>query len=471
MKKVIVILTFIGGIYMKLSKKFTLFFISSILFSIIITSFISNIMINNKFENYLTDEHQNRLDQISNNLNQLYNKNGCVLHQNEINSYASLENVYIEIRDLNDNILYTSTNNNKMGMGHMHKRMMMSHGMYEGNYVEKDFPFIQENEEVGKLIIGYIDNSYLTKSAILFKNTLSKSFLLSTIFTTILGLIVSIILSKSLTTPLINIRNTAVEIRKGNLNKRSKVNTNTLEIVELSDSINFLGETLSKQDNIRKKYASDISHELRTPLATLKSHLEAIIDGIWQPNEEHLNILMNEIDRLSHLVDNLKDSFNAMELDIILNKTKFNLSKELESTIMTFIPVYTKQGFTIEKHIEDNIYINMDKDKLKQIIYNLLSNSIRYLNECGKVEITLKAEKNNAIINITDNGIGIEEKDIPLIFQRFYRTDISRNKNTGGTGLGLSIVNTIIKAHGGTINVNSIYGKGTEFTITLPLDI
>ena len=456
---------------MKLSKKLTLFFVFSILFSIIIISFISNSMINNKFENYLTEEQQSRLDQISNNLNELYNKNGYVLHQSDINSYASLENVYIEIRDLDDNVLYTSANNKGMGMNNMHMQMMMNHGMYEGEYIEKSFPFLQENKEIGKLIIGYIDNSYLTKSAVLFKNTLSKSFLLSAIFTTFLGLVVSVILSKSLTTPLINIRNTAVEIRKGNLNKKSKVNTNTLEIVELSDAINYLGETLAEQDNIRKKYASDISHELRTPLSTLKSHLEAIMDDVWEPSEEHLTILMTEIDRLSSLVDSLRDSFKAEELNLILNKTKFNLSQELESIVITFIPLYTKENFNIKSDIEENIQINMDKDKFKQVIYNLLSNSIRYLNKNGTVEVSLKKDKNNAIISIIDNGIGIEEKHLPFIFNRFYRPDISRNKNTGGTGLGLSIVKSIVVAHDGTINIRSQYGKGTVITITVPLDI
>ncbi len=454
---------------MKLSKKLTLSFNFSILVCIIIISIISNLMINNRFENYLAGEQQSKLQKICDEINALYNKNGYKLYQREINSYASLENVYIEIRDLNDNILYTSSNRNGMGgMGGMHRQMMRMHNIPEGNYVEMSCPLLEENKEVGKLIIGYIDNSYLTESAIIFKDTLTKSFFLSAVFTIFFGIGTSIILSRSLTTPLIAIRNTAVEIRKGNLDKRSNVNTNTTEIVELSNSINYLGETLAKQENIRKKYASDISHELRTPLATLKSHLEAIMDGIWEPSQEHLDVLMKEIDRLSSLVDDLKDSFRSEELELVLNKTKFNMSKELNSIITTFIPLYFKEGFSIKTSIEDNIEIIMDRDKLKQIMYNLLSNSIKYLDVNGKVFVSLIKEKNNAIIKVKDNGIGIEEKDLPYVFDRFYRSDNSRNKNTGGTGLGLSIVKSIVEAHDGTIDIESIYGQGTEFTIVLP---
>jgi signal transduction histidine kinase len=429
-------------------------------------------MINNRFETYLVEEQESRLTQISEEINSLYSQNGYKLYQKEINSYASLENIYIEIKDLNDNTLYSSNNNNHMNeMGAMHRRMMQSHKIPEGNYVDKAFPLFQNNKVVAKLIIGYIDNSYLTESAIIFKSTLAKSFFISGIFTIILGILISIYLSKSLTNPLITIRDTAVEIQKGNLSAHSKVNTNTLEIAELSDSINYLSDTLSKQEDIRKRYASDISHELRTPITTLKSHVEAIMDGVWNSDEEHLNILMLEINRLSGLVDNLKDSFTSEEYIYNLNKTKFNLSKEMHNIIHTFLPIYHKENYSINFSIEDNIEINMDKDKLKQIMYNLLANSIKYLDDKGEVYIELTKSKESSTIRVIDKGIGIKKEDLPRIFDRFYRSDSSRNRNTGGTGLGLSIVQTIIKAHNGSIHIDSVYGKGTEIIIILPLGL
>lgn len=456
---------------MKLSKKLTLSFVFSILFSIIIISIISNFMINKRFENYLVKEQDNRLEQVSNDLNNLYEENGYKLYQQEINSYANMEDVYIEIRDLSDLIIYSSKTKNNGPMGGMHKRFNRMHNIPEGNYVEKSFPLIENSHTVGKLIIGYMDNAYLTDSAIIFKSTLARSLFISAIIAIILGIITSLALSKSLTAPLVSIRNTAVDIRKGFLNKKTDINTNTKEIVDLSDSINFLGETLARQENIRRKYASDISHELRTPLSTLKSHLEAIIDGIWEPSEERFQILLLEIDRLSNLVDDLHNSFRNENYQLILNKTKFNLSNNLIDIITSYTPLYHKEGFSIIKNIVANVEINMDKDKLNQIMNNILSNSIRYLGDKGVVSITLEADVNNAIIKIMDNGIGIDKKDLPFIFERFYRSDSSRNKSTGGSGLGLSIVKSIVDAHNGIIEIDSIYGEGTEIRLILPLNI
>ena len=377
-----------------------------------------------------------------------------------------MDNLSIDVLDLNNNVIYSSS---YKGKARMHKRMMEKHGVLEGNYVEKSFPLLKQNEQVGRLVIGYKDNSHLTEGAIIFKHTLTKSLFLSAILAILIGIGTSIILSKSLTAPLLSIRNAAIEIQKGNLNTKSTVNTNTKEIKELSDSINYLGHTLAKQENIRKKYASDISHELRTPLTTLQSHIEAIIDGVWEASDQHLKILMDEINRLSSLVDNLKYSFNLQEHNLILNKTSFDISKELKNIIRTFQPLLNNKNIVIESNIEDYIQIYMDRDKFKQIVYNLLSNSIKYISTQGKISVALEKQKDDILLNISDNGIGIKEEDLKYIFERFYRVDESRNKNTGGTGLGLSIVKSIVDIHNGNINVKSKYGEGTEFTITLPI--
>ena len=458
---------------MKLSKKMTLSFIFAILLSIFIISFISNYMINNRFEIYLFQEQENKLGQINEEINRLYSENDYTLYQNDIDSYASLEDVYIEIKDLDKNTLYSSSPNSGMGgmhNMHMRKGMMGMHQSKAGKYVEKSYPLLQRDKAVGVLILGYIDNAYLTESALVFKDTLSRSFLISGVLTILFGILISIYLSKSLTDPLILIRNSAMEIQKGNLDSRSKVNSNTTEILDLSNSINYLAETLRDQENIRKRYASDISHELRTPITTLKSHLEAILDGVWDNSEEHLNILLMEVHRLAGLVDDLKTSFSLEEYKLNLNKSNFNMSKEVHNIIDTFEPIYIKEDHSLTASIEEGIMINMDLDKLKQIIYNLLSNSIKYLNKNGRVALSLISEDNQVILTIEDNGIGIKKEDLPYIFDRFYKSDSSRNRNTGGTGLGLSIVKSFVEAHNGKINIDSVSGQGTRIIIVFPMD-
>lgn len=301
-------------------------------------------------------------------------------------------------------------------------------------------------------------------------DTLNRSLVASGIFAVIIGLLVSILISRQLTKPIVNITETANKLRNGDLSARSSVINKTREIAQLRESINYLGDSLSKEDSIRKRYASDISHELRTPLTTLKTHLEAISDGIWEPNKEHLDILNDEVLRLTKLVDDLKSSFTQEEYKPKINKTSFDISQELENIIISFEPLFNKENCEFQSNIEKDINVNMDKEKLNQIIYNLLSNSLRYLNEDGKVFVSLYKSNKDVIIKISDNGIGIKEEDLKNIFNRFYRVDTSRNKATGGTGLGLSIVKSLVEAHNGQIDVKSEFGKGTEFIIRLPMD-
>ena len=453
---------------MKLSKKITLFFIIAILFSIFIVSLISSSMINNSFDKYLVGDQRKKVEQISKEINDLYQENGYLLYEKQIESYASLESLSIRIKNLEDKTLYSS--DHMGGMSGMHRKMMRNHLSSSEEYLEEVFPLLQGDKKAGTIVIGYVDNSYLTESALAFKNTLARILFVSAIVAVVVGIFTSILLAKSLTNPLISIRNTALEIQRGNLKKKSQLKTNIVEIKELSNSINYLSETLSKQESIRKQYASDISHELRTPISTLKSHVEAIMDGIWQPSQEHLSILLSEINRLSSLVDDLKNSFNSNEQDMVLNKSKFNLSAEVKKVITTLIPIFYKENIAIEESIEEDIIVFMDIDKIKQVMYNLLSNCAKYMAREGTVYISVNKENNNKVsIIIKDTGVGIEKEHLPLLFNRFYRIDKSRNSSTGGSGLGLSIAKSIVEEHGGEITVKSVYKKGSEFTISLPL--
>ncbi|MBZ2175549.1 HAMP domain-containing histidine kinase [Schnuerera sp. xch1] len=458
---------------MSISKKLTISFIFAIIVSILIIGFISNTMINNRFDNYLIEEQNEKFERVKENINNLYIEMGNNITDRDISSYASIERIYIEIRDLNDNIVASSNNQNYLHRG-MHQNMMKPGRMmhqgsnYIGEYVETSFPIVDDDKEIGTLVIGYIDNSFMTEGALIFKSTLTKSIFISSIITIIIGLIISIFISKGLTNPIIEITNTANQMRDGNLEYGSDVKTNTKEISQLSYSINYLAETLKKQEDLRNRYATDIAHELRTPLTTLKSHVEAMIDGIWKASNENLLILDEEIDRLTKLIEDLKNTFKSLEVQLNINKTNFNISDELKNIISTFNPLFEKEGYILKSEIEENIHISMDKNRLKQIMYNLLSNALKFLKDEGKVTVSLSKDKDYVKIIVEDNGIGIKEKDLPHIFERFYKSDMSRNRNIAGTGLGLSITKALIDAHGGEISVESQIAKGTKFIILLP---
>ena len=187
-----------------------------------------------------------------------------------------------------------------------------------------------------------------------------------------------------------------------------------------------------------------------------------------EPTTERFEVFYEEIERLTKMVDNLRDLAKLEQTNINLNKSKTNISDELEKIIDAYIPLYNKENYKLTSIIDPNIMVMIDIDKFKQIMNNLISNSYKYLNPKGKVTVVLKKENQNILIKIIDNGIGIPKADIPYIFERFYRSDLSRNKNTGGSGIGLTITKAFVEAHGGKIYVESKVNEETTFTVEFP---
>lgn len=461
---------------MKLSlmKKLALGFLITAIGSILIASLISNYMVSKKFNNYLVDEHKAKLTNISSIIGNLYNPQTgfSTTNKEEIQRYATAETLYIEVKDVNGVLIFTSgkpevKNENMMG-SRMSSMMNNFYGINLGEYTEDNYPLRVNNSELGTITFGYYGTSFLNAGALTFKTTLNQSLLFSVFIALIFGLLISIFLSKQISSPLIKITDTANRMRNGDLEARSQVKSKTKEIDDLTISINYLAETLQKQEVLRKRLTSDMAHELRTPLTNLKTHIEALLDKVWEPTESMLTSFYEEIERLIKLVEGLNHIAKLEQTNLNLNKSTFDLSLELEKVITSFKPLYINSNSKIYSNLYPNLQVFMDKDKIKQVIYNLLSNSLNYLKENGEVFVTLKQENSYIIIEVKDNGIGISEKDLPFIFERFYRSDESRNKNTGGAGIGLTITKAIVEAHNGSIIVESTLDKGSNFIVKFP---
>ena len=457
-----------------LAKKISLGFILAVLVSIILASAISNYTVGQKFKDYLVDEHNTKVENALKIIDDLYSeeKGNEKINTDEIQRYAELQKLYIEIKDINNNIIYSSGKSHLEQNGMMGPMMgMMMHnqfGINMGEYTENKYPLKVEDKEAGSVIIGYFGTSYLSSASMTFVGTLNRSLILSAIVALIFGIIIGLIISKQISKPLAKITETANEIRNGKLNVRVESNTNTKEIVELSNSINYLAETLSNQEMLRKRLTSDMAHELRTPLATLKTHVEAFMDGIWEPTNDRFKVFYEEIERLSKMVNNLRDLAKLEQTNMSLNKLEVNISEELKKIIDTHKPIFYKENYELESSIAPCVNIMIDLDKFKQIMNNLISNAYNSLKLEGKVTVILQEKNQNIIIKIIDNGIGILEKDIPYVFERFYRSDISRNKNTGGSGIGLTIVKAFVEVHGGKIYLESKINEGTTFYVEFP---
>jgi len=256
-------------------------------------------------------------------------------------------------------------------------------------------------------------------------------------------------------------------ISRGYYGSRIEEKSGTKEIAQLTETINNLAETLENQENLRKRLTADVAHELRTPLATLQSHIEAMIDGIWEPDAERLKSCHEEIMRISRLVGDLEKLAKYESENLVLIKTDFDISELIRHIMKNFENNFANKGIEI-KFTGRKEVVTADRDKISQVIVNLLSNALKYTQNAGTVQVTVNGTHDAVEIKVKDTGIGIPPEDLPHIFERFYRADKSRNRLTGGAGIGLTITKAIIDAHGGSINVTSRVGEGTEFIVSLP---
>lgn len=244
------------------------------------------------------------------------------------------------------------------------------------------------------------------------------------------------------------------------------------EIKDLSRTFNNMSEKLENLEKSRNQFISNASHELKTPLATMKILLENIIyQDDMDPDiaREFLTDINKEIDRLNSVVNDLLTLVSLDNKSITLKIESFSLSELVSDISKKTDLLAEKRNQTLNIDIEPNIIISADSAKLHHIFYNLIDNAIKYTGEGGTIDVSLHSNGKIAVFKVKDNGPGIPKEDLKSIFDRFYRVDKARSRDTGGTGLGLSIVNQMVMIHNGRIYVDSDLGKGTEFTVELPL--
>ncbi|WP_164503414.1 ATP-binding protein [Pleionea sediminis] len=302
----------------------------------------------------------------------------------------------------------------------------------------------------------------------LFIDKLKLNFLWSLLIIIAISGLVTFFLSRILVQPIITLRRLVHKLGKGDFSEEIKVHQKD-ELGELSDDINRMAKSLDKNLNARQQWVADISHELRTPVSILQGELEALLDGVRPLSSQAIVSLHQEVKRLNHLINDLHElsmsdigalnyRFEETNLinivDEVISSQKNRLSKKL--IIEHFKP-------------DKPTIIKGDEQRLTQLFLNLLNNSLSYCNHPGKVEIKYSIDNSNICITWSDSSPGVTENQLEKLFERLYRIDESRNRNTGGSGLGLSIVRNIVEAHGGSIEATHSSLGGVSFKINLPL--
>jgi len=315
----------------------------------------------------------------------------------------------------------------------------------------------------GKLEIDYIKDFSTVN---ILQNDFRNALLMALIISISIGLVIAIVLSKNISIPIREITDETKKIKAGIYEKSNFDDSNINEIHNLQNNIKFLSESLRSEEIIRKKYAQDISHELRTPLTNLRLYVEAIDDGIIEYDSKFSSTMMEELNRLQSLIDDLKKSFDESVSINKLDLKETNLTTLIERVLIGFKGNFLSKGIKIEKDLGRNIEFLTDQDKFIQVLQNLISNSIKAIGEDGTIKISLKESSKHIILIVEDDGIGMDDDMLDMIFERFFRIEDSRNTKTNGVGLGLSITKNYVLALGGKIEVESEKDIGTSFIVT-----
>lgn len=274
-------------------------------------------------------------------------------------------------------------------------------------------------------------------------------------------------------TPVRTLTRAAGALGKGDFSMRVPVKGRD-EVGELGRTFNNMAAQLEDAEAIRRTMTADVAHELRTPLSNLQGYLEAIKDGLVQPDTETIASLHSQVLHLSHLVEDLR-LIAMMEAGALrMDMTTGDLGDLAELTVDSFMPRAKERDIALTlTQSSDLPGINVDQTRIRQVIANLIENAIGYTPEGGRVEVDVTAGDGEIALSVTDNGPGIPADELQYVFDRMYRVDPSRNRATGGAGLGLTIVRQLVEAHGGSVSAESPVqpgedGGGTRFTVRLP---
>lgn len=357
--------------------------------------------------------------------------------------------------------------------------------------VEKNIPFFDHKIKLDTSVFKKVGNDFysiVNMKLILKEKTMYIQFIMdiktefefikllkrNMIVGELIGILISILvgkyLSKKVLEPVKEITENAKYITINNLSKRVYMSNTHDEMYELGKVINDMIERLENSFKNQNKFVSDASHELRTPLAVMQGYLD-ILDS-WGKDEkdildESVVALREEVKGMKNLVEKLLFLAKGQSGKIKLNKEKIMLNKLVKKVARDteiIVPDYE-----IVDKINDEVEIEIDPNLIQQCMRGIIENSIKYNEENKRIEINLEKKENTVEISIKDNGIGMNEIELDKVFDRFYRVDESRTKDTGGTGLGLSIVKTIMDLHGGEIKIESQVKKGTKITMILPM--
>jgi two-component system sensor histidine kinase BaeS len=331
-------------------------------------------------------------------------------------------------------------------------------------------PIQVNGEQVGTLLEGRQPFAALPTAGQDFLRRVNLALVVATLSATGLALILGILLTRALTRPVRELTEATRAVAAGQLGLQVEVRSKD-ELGQLAASFNQMSTDLARARNLRRQLTADVAHELRTPLTLILGHAEALSEGVLPANAENLRLVHEEAQRLSRMVEDLRLLSRAEAGELPLTLGPVEPEPLARDVVAKYSPAAAHSRLTLELQADSRLpTIRADADRLNQVLDNLLDNAIRHTPANGTITVRLTSSADKVRFEVRDTGPGISPEDLPRVFERFYRADAARSRDTGGSGLGLAIARSIVEAHGGHIGVESQAGEGARFWFDLPKD-
>lgn len=455
-------------------QKISFSIIAVVLVVLLLFSLISQWSIRGEFRSYIESQQRKQTETIVNSLDATFTPINNEWNESEIHAIgmsALYEGFIIKVSDISGNTVWDAETHD-MGLcnqvrSEIIERMEKEGNVAGGEFSTNEYELKQQNVVIGTVTISFYGPYFYSQDDFVFLQTLNQITYVIGGISLVLAIVIGYFLAKNISKPISNAVHATNEIANGNYSVRNLPDTNVIELNELSASIHKLADSITAQESLRKQLTADVAHELRTPLTAVSTHLEAMIEGIWEPTNERLTSCHEEVNRIIAIVKDLE------QLELIENKryqlhyTTFSLDDLVTKVCNNFAMQMNEKSLLLS--IEGKgLSLHADYERVTQIVVNLLSNAIKYTNEGDQIHIKIYKENSMVVLSIEDTGIGMSKEQLPYIFERFYRVDKSRNRKTGGAGIGLTIVNSLVEAQGGNITIDSELGVGTRVKVEFP---
>ena len=425
-----------------------------------VAALLVNAEFGRRFAGYLDDRQLAQEQQVATALAEAYGRLGrwSTADLSPVGALIAMEGGTLEVRDVSGSTVWVA-DESTTGMDPAMHRAMMGAGPLGP---ERTLPIVVRGNVVGYAAMR-LPTEGLLPHDVSFRDSVNRLLLVGAIAAAAVALLLGLVLARRAVAPARALTGAARALAHGDRATRISSDRDD-EFGEMADAFDAMADTVDEEDRVRRTFASDVAHELRTPLAILRTSVESIQDGVVSPDAASIASLHEEVLRMSRLVEDLETIAQADAARFSLRREPVDLGTEVRTVVVGFRDRFAEGGIELRSEIED-VDVQGDAVRLRQIVSNLLSNALKFTPSGGRVTVSVAGREDTAVLDVTDTGPGIPSDEIDRVFDRFYR---GRTVRAGGSGIGLAVVRDLAIAHGGGVSVESEPGRGSRFLVVLP---